>query len=141
MRNPWRGVFTPLLIGRGLRPFSEIHNPIKNNEYSTDEITEAQGLERAYQHGDYYIHGDTMDKIAGYHTAKDWYDDVTKIPFWGDLRHSTRYRAARDALTQHLEVKRLVGHSLGGSVALVMNIFKNIRCASVESDWQRKQQC
>ena len=64
--------------------FRETHNPAQNTEYITDEITDAQGLERAYQHSDYYIHGNTM-YIAGSHTAKDWYDDVTKIPVWGDL--------------------------------------------------------
>jgi hypothetical protein len=99
------------------KQFREIHNSFKNHEYITDEITDADGLERAYQHGDYYIHGDTM-YIAGSHTAKDWYDDVTKIPVWGDLRDSTRYKAARDALLQHPEVKTVIGHSLGGSVAL-----------------------
>ena len=59
--------------------------------------------------------------IAGSHTAKDWYDDVTKIPVWGDLRNSTRYQAARDALMQHPEVKRTVVHSLGASVALELD--------------------
>ena len=90
---------------------------MKNTEYSTDEITDAQGIERAYQQGDSYIHGDTM-YIAGSHTAKDWYDDVTKIPVWGDLRNSTRYHAARDASMENPQVKRTIGHSLGGSVAL-----------------------
>ena len=74
-----------------------IQNPIKNTEYITDEITDAQGLERAYADGNYYIHGDTM-YIAGSNTANDWYDDATKIPVWGDLRNSTRYQAAKAAL-------------------------------------------
>ena len=73
---------------------------IPNKEYITDTITDAQGLERAYADGDYYIHGSTMC-IAGSHTAKDFYDDVTKIPVWGDLRNSTRYQATRDALMQN----------------------------------------
>ena len=54
------------------KQFREIQNPIKNIKYITGEITDAQGLERAYQHGDYYIHGGTM-YITGSHTAKDWY--------------------------------------------------------------------
>ena len=99
------------------KQFKNIHNSLKNPEYITDEITDAQGLDRAYQHGDYYIHGDTM-YIAGSHTAKDWYDDVTKIPVWGDLRDSTRYKAARDGLMENPQVKRVIGHSLGSSVAL-----------------------
>ena len=30
------------------KQFREIHNPIQNTDYITDEITDAQGLERAY---------------------------------------------------------------------------------------------
>ena len=86
------------------RQFRQTHNPIKNTEYITDEITDAQGLERAYADGNYYIHGNTM-YIAGSHTAKDWYGDVTKIPFWGDRRKPIRYQAAGDALMQHPDVK------------------------------------
>ena len=56
--------------------------------------------------------------VACSHTAKDWYDDVTKIPVWGELRNSTRYQAARDAFIENPQVKTVIGHSLGGSVAL-----------------------
>ena len=93
------------------KQFKQLHN----NEYITDKITDAQGLERAYADGDYYIHGSDM-YIAGSHIAKDFYDDVTKIPVWGDLRNSTRYQAARDALMQNPQVKTVIGHSLGASV-------------------------
>ena len=50
----------------------------------------------------YFIHGKTM-YIAGSHTAKDWYDDVTKIPDWGDLRQSTRYQAAEKGIGRACE--------------------------------------
>ena len=56
--------------------------------------------------------------IAGSHITKGVYDDVTKIPVWGDLRNSTRYQAARDALTQNQQVKTVIWHSLGSSIAL-----------------------
>ncbi len=49
------------------------------------------GLDRAYQEGDSYIINSTIF-ISGSHTARDWYDDVTKIPFWGDVRKSERYQ-------------------------------------------------
>ena len=100
--------------------FREINNPIQNTEYITDEITDAQGLERAYADGNYYIHGDTM-YIAGSHNLQDWYDDFTKIPVWGDLRNSARYQASRSALMENPQVKTVIGHSLGGSVALELD--------------------
>jgi pimeloyl-ACP methyl ester carboxylesterase len=56
--------------------------------------------------------------VAGSHTAKDWFDDFTKVPFYGDLRNSTRYQQAEKALKANPNIKNIVGHSLGGSVAL-----------------------
>ena len=115
-------IYIPRVDNNVTKQFGEIHNsiqnnPIKNTEYTTYEITDAQGSERAYQHGDYYIHGNTM-YIAGSHTAKDWYDDVTKLPVWGDLRNSTRYQAAKAALMENPQVKRTFGHSLGGKCSV-----------------------
>ena len=112
--------------------------------------TDAEGLEKAYQHGDYFHDGDTL-YIAGSHTARDWYDDFTKVPAYdkipnaiinlmpsglggivdtmrsplgkaafgaGDLRNAERYQIANGYLEQHPEIKKLVGHSLGGAVAI-----------------------
>ena len=59
--------------------------------------------------------------LVGSHTAKDWYDDVTKIRLWGYLRNSTRYQAAKAALMENPQIKRIFGHSLGGSVALELD--------------------
>ena len=36
----------------------------------------------------------------------------------GDLRNSTRYQEAEKALTANPNIKNVVGHNLGGSVAL-----------------------
>ncbi len=82
-----------------------------------EDINDAEGLERAYEQGDAYAHGDTL-YIAGSHTAKDWFDDFTKVPFWGDTRNATRYQEAEKALKANPNIKNVVGHSLGGSVAL-----------------------
>ncbi len=88
-----------------------------NDMTKGDGITDAEGLQRAYSQGDAYPHGNTL-YIAGSHTAKDWYDDVTKVPFWGDVRNATRYQQAEKALKANPNITRVVGHSLGGSVAL-----------------------
>ena len=98
-----------------INQFKEVHSPIK--EYVYNKITEAEGLEKAYAHGDYFIHGKTM-YVAGSHTDQDWYDDFTKVPNWGDLRKSVRYQEAEKALKQNPQVNHVVGHSLGGSVSL-----------------------
>ena len=112
-----------------INEFKQVHSPIK--EYVYNKISEAEGLEKAYAHGDYFIHGKTM-YIAGSHTKKDWYDDVTKVPDWGDLRQSTRYQAAEKALKENPQVTHVVGHSLGGSVALQLKNITQTKSKHVE---------
>jgi len=80
-------------------------------------ISNAEGMARAYEQGDAYAHGD-MVYIAGSHTARDWWDDVTKIPFWGDSHKIYRLQMAQKALKANPQATTVVGHSLGGSVAL-----------------------
>ncbi len=55
--------------------------------------------------------------IAGSHTARDFYDDVTKIPVWGSVKDSERYQQAEKMLKANPQIRTLVAHSLGGSVA------------------------
>ena len=82
-----------------------------------DQITDSEGLRRAYEHGDFYVHGKTMF-IAGSHTARDWFDDITKVPAWGDLRNSERYQKVQTQFENQGQIDTVVGHSLGGSVSL-----------------------
>ncbi len=56
-----------------------------------EQIMDSEGLQRAYHHGDYYLHGKTMF-IAGSHTEQDWFDDFTKILFLGNPRNSDKYQ-------------------------------------------------
>ena len=90
---------------------------VQKPEYKFETITDSEGISKAYEQGDYYIHGKTL-YIAGSHTARDWFDDVTKIPFYGDLRDSERYKKAYEAFQHRGEIDTVVGHSLGGSVSL-----------------------
>lgn len=97
--------------------------PRNNNWQSLNQapvvktMTDTEGLRKAYAHGDYHVFGNTLF-IAGSHTAKDWVDDFTKIPFYGDTRNATRYIEAEKALKANPQVNTVVGHSLGGAVAL-----------------------
>jgi len=49
---------------------------IKDNKQA---IHDAIGLTKAYEDGDTHIIGNTM-YIAGTHTKRDAYDDITKVP-------------------------------------------------------------
>ena len=76
------------------------------------------GLKKAYNnHRGIHIDNDTMF-IAGTRNFRDVYDDVTKIPVWGDLKNSKRYRDVEEEIKANPNVKKLIGHSLAGSVAL-----------------------
>ena len=92
-----------------INEFKEVHSPIKGYVYN--KISEAEGLEKAYAHGDYFVHGKTM-YVAGSHTQQDWVDDVTKVPNWGDLRQSTRYQAAEKAFKENPQISHVVGTHL-----------------------------
>jgi hypothetical protein len=68
--------------------------------------------------------------VKGTVDGQDWWDDFTKVPFWGDLKDSRRHKEANAAYkyyTEHGEaIDRTVGHSLGGSVALELQKNKSI---------------
>ena len=55
--------------------------------------------------------------VAGSWTPKDVYDGAHLLPF-KQTRNATRYQVAHDALMLHPHVTAILGHSLGGSVAL-----------------------
>lgn len=99
------------------------HNPVQFQKFEKpaikwNKISDSEGLDKAYSHGDYFFNNKTL-YIAGSHTAKDWYDDFTKVPIWGDLRNSTRYQAAEKFIKNNPnKVESVVGHSLGSSVGL-----------------------
>ena len=91
--------------------------PLLERAAGEGPISHAEGMARAYAQGHAYTHGDTTF-VAGSHTARDWWDDATKVPFWGDLRDSERYQMAQKALKANPQATNAVGHSLGGSVVL-----------------------
>ena len=87
-----------------------------NNKVSVND-----GITRAYDSpNSIFIDGNRM-YISGTHSLRDVYDDVTKIPVWGDLRNSERYQQADEALKNNPQIDTIYAHSLGGSVALEIN--------------------
>jgi hypothetical protein len=90
--------------------------PLLTRAAGEGPITDAEGLRRAYEQGDAYTHGSTL-YVAGSHTARDWWDDVTKIAFWGDSHEIYRMQMAQKVLKANPQTTRVVGHSLGGAVA------------------------
>jgi pimeloyl-ACP methyl ester carboxylesterase len=88
-----------------------------NNFHKINEI----GLQKAYSSDNkVHVDGDTVF-IAGTSSLGDWYDNITKIPVWGDLRNSQRYKDADKVLKENPNVKKLVSHSLGGMVSLELD--------------------
>jgi hypothetical protein len=80
--------------------------------------------------GTYYDPGTRTMYVRGSVTTQDWVDDVTKIPSWGDSRDIEMYKNAKNTyerlISQGKPVDRLVGHSLGGSVALQLQKDKDV---------------
>ena len=95
------------------------HN--NNNFHKLNE----SGLNKAYNnHNKVFVNGNTL-YVAGTSNIKDVFDDITKIPFYGNLKDSTRYIQAKNALDSNPNINKIVGHSLGGSVALQLQKDNN----------------
>ena len=114
-----------------------------------EEITDAEGLRRAYsspdrlyKHGDrLYIAGTTWEDPKMDVSRPPWYTILLKGPFPQEIpddfslndavddlkipefktRDIERYRDAKKFLEAHPDVKQLIGHSMGSSVALQLN--------------------
>jgi hypothetical protein len=102
-----------------------INEHLKNPNEASFEQDEA-GLTKAYQDpsGVSYDRATRTEYVRGTTTPRDVYDDFTKILAWGNLQDSDRYQKADksyyDLINSGKPVDRIVGHSLGGSVALEM---------------------
>ena len=96
-------------------------NKILNSYYPNSNLTDAQGLSKAYGNGKgYYIDGDKM-YVAGTFgkgtfggAVNDILADVG-LPF-KMTKYSQRYKDTSKALDENNEVKHLITHSLGSSV-------------------------
>jgi len=83
------------------------------------EISDSEGLSRAYKQQDkLYINNNKL-YIAGTSSLRDVYDDL-KIPFQL-TRYSQRYKDAEKVLRNNPDIDTLIGHSLGSSVSLELN--------------------
>ncbi len=79
-------------------------------------LSDAEGLQKAYgEDSGVWTEGSTM-YVAGTKSLQDVFDDL-KIPF-GLTSWSQRYKGAERTLNAMPQVSRVVGHSLGGAVAL-----------------------
>ena len=95
-------------------PIIDGYEQIKNTHKFNETL-----LRNAYKKpGNWTAVSDDKMAVAGSQTKRDWYDDFTKIPFYGDVRKAERYQQLNIALTKHPETKQLIGHSLGSSVIL-----------------------
>lgn len=107
-----------------------IQNPSGGATFKQDE----EGMKKAYSDasypGVYYDQSTRTMYIKGTVDGQDWWDDFTKVPVWGNLQDSRRYKDAEfaynDLLQKGFPIDRVVGHSLGGSVALQQQKDKNI---------------
>jgi len=79
-------------------------------------MLDRQGLDRAYARQDgVFVSGET-EYIAGTKSFGDVIDDAA-IPL-GMTDRTTRYRDASRTLVANPKIRRVIGHSLGGAVAL-----------------------
>ena len=94
---------------------------ILNSYYPNSNLTDAQGLSRAYSNGKgFYIDGDKMyvSGTFGKGTFGSAVNDILAdvgLPF-KMTKYSQRYKDTSKAMDENNEVKHLITHSLGSSV-------------------------
>ena len=104
-------------------PSKIINNVILSNNKILNEpkkeISDSEGLNRAYNQNDkLYINNNKL-YIAGTSSLRDVYDDL-KIPL-RLTRYSQRYQDAEKVLRNNKNIDTIVGHSLGSAVSLELN--------------------
>ena len=107
-----------------MKPYNDEREPIgiacnKQQKYvkQLQDITDEEGLKRAYETKDgLYQHYNKL-AIAGTKDPIDMVDDL-KLPFGDTLNNTTRGRTADQYYRSHHEIDAVIGHSLGGAVAL-----------------------
>jgi hypothetical protein len=112
--------FKPVYDVRGLDSFDNQfgkHVDVKVKSPPVKKISDSEGLSRAYKDGNTHVHNKTL-YVAGTNTWTDVFDDITKVPFWGSTTDASRYKAADKVLRENPQIENIVGHSLGGAVAL-----------------------
>ena len=105
-----------------LKPFNDDIGIADNKQQKfvkqLQDITDEEGLKRAYDTKDrLYQHYNKLF-IAG---TKDWPGDAIddlKLPFDDTSNKTTRGRDADKYYRPHHEIDTVIGHSLGGAVAL-----------------------
>ena len=109
-----------------LKPYNveKINNKIADNKHQNyvkklQDVTDQEGLNRAYDTKDgLYQHYNKLF-IAGTKDKIDFVDDL-KLPFDETLTKTNRGRDIDSYYRRHHEIDTVIGHSLGGSVALAL---------------------
>ena len=107
------------LINVELQPLENTNNNNDNSNYHKIEtITDEKGLEMAYKSKDgLYQHNNKLFIAGTKDFPQDHFDDL-KLPFDNTLKLTKRGRDADNYVKSHHEVDTVIGHSLGGAVAL-----------------------
>ena len=96
-RTSWQDIDADRMEASAKKMNERFKNP-NGASFAQDEegLTKAYGDETAP--GVYYDPSTSTEYVKGSVTARYWWDDASKIPFWGDTRKSERYQQADKAL-------------------------------------------
>ena len=89
---------------------------INKNNYKF--VTDAEGLQKAYDSKDGLYSYSNRLYVAGTRDANDWMEDIRYIPCRGNSTDLTRYKSAEQYIKDHPGITQVTGHSMGGKVAL-----------------------
>lgn len=97
-----------------------------SNAVTISDTTDQEGLKHAYDaHDRLYVSGDTL-YVGGSVTLNDWFYVDPQIPL-GTFTNTDRYRSAQRRWNEHPHLTKIVGHSLGASIAEALYAERNDR--------------
>ena len=99
---------------------TKIQSQLDRMPKSNGKISNTQGIKMAYDRDNKIFVKDNKMYIGGTTSANDWKQNFTMLKT-GQIRQMDRYKEARRVLLQNPQVDTLLGHSMGGSVALELN--------------------
>ena len=94
-----------------------VDNKQQKSVKQLQDITDEEGLKRAYESRDGLYQHYNILLLAGTKDPIDMVDDL-KLPFDDILNNTTRGTTADKYYRSHHEIDTVIGHSLGGAVAL-----------------------
>ena len=119
LSNLRTNIYNGLITNNVTKLFEEVHGSDFKPVLTQNHMSDEEGLKRAYDSPNRYYHHRNKLFIAGTKDFPQYHIDDMKLPWENTLNLTKRGRDVEAYYRNHMtEIDTVIGHSLGGSVAL-----------------------